>query len=266
MPQSKKFLLDVSDLSYVWRITAAALQGLLNRSGPVLFLNYGIYDDPMARRTNEVFLDDELWFGKYRPMIGNQDLNNFAYYQQEYGYQAQTTSNLKDLILENKAVLHGCVIWDKDMPDAINIALMLAAQEELLVIEKSMLDWAQDLELPIIHDLCDRWIDRIDLYQWAFDNLFEKCSPGQIACIEPAWERPEFIDYVVQNKIFTYNLSSQVKGWGQILLLMLSFGPPWLRELIFNLHLNNPMRKLGLKLMGNASPEIALHNRIQSSV
>ena len=47
---------------------------------------------------------------------------------------------------------------------------------------------------------------------------------------------------------------------------MLSFGPAWLRELIFNLHLNNPMRKLGLKLMGNASPEIALHNRIQYSV
>ena len=266
MTESKKLLLDVSEFSYARRVTAAALQGLLNRSSPALFLNYGIYDDPMARRTNEVFLDDELWFGKYRPMIGNQDLNNFAYYQQEYGYQAQTITDITDLVLENKAILHGCVVWDENMPDTVNIALMLAAQEDLLVIEKSMLDWAKDLELPIIHDLCDRWTDRIDLYQWAFENLFDKCQPGQIACIEPAWERPEFIDYIVQNKIFTYNLSSQIKGWGQILLLMLSFGPPWLRELIFNLHLNIPMRKLGLKLMGNASPEIALHNRIQSSV
>ncbi|PKN85091.1 MAG: hypothetical protein CVU46_12255 [Chloroflexi bacterium HGW-Chloroflexi-8] len=259
-------LLDVSTCTYAERVTAAALQGLLNRSQPAIFLNYGIYDDPAARRTNEVFLDDEIWFGKYREMLGNQDLLNLSYYQQEHGFLTENISDLSRVVFENRAMLKGCVIWDEDFDDTVNIALMLAAQEDLLVIEKGMLDWAKIFELPIIHDLRDRWSDRVEVYQWAFENLFPKCLSGQIACIEPSWKRPEFIDYVVQNKIFTYNLTSQHKGWGQILLLMLSFGPAWLRELIFTLRLDKPMRKLGLRLMGNALPEIALHNTIQSSV
>lgn len=51
-------VLDVSQFSYVERVCAATQQGLVNRNGPMLYLDYGIYDDPAARRTNEVFLDD----------------------------------------------------------------------------------------------------------------------------------------------------------------------------------------------------------------
>jgi hypothetical protein len=38
----------------------AALLGLLNRNGPTFFLDYGIYDDPNAQRTNGVFLDEAV--------------------------------------------------------------------------------------------------------------------------------------------------------------------------------------------------------------
>lgn len=259
-------ILDVSGSTYAQRVMAAALQGLLNRIQPTLFLNYGIYDDPEARKTNEVFLDDEIWFGKYREMLGNQDLLNITYYQQEHGFQIEYSSGLDQVVLESRHLLKGCVVWDEDVDDTVNIALMLAAQEDLLVIEKGMLEWVEKFELPIIHDLRNRWTDRVDIYQWALENLFPKCQSGQIACIEPAWKRPEFIDYIVQNKIFTYNLTSQHKGWGQTLLLILSFGPAWIRELFFFLRLDHPLRKLGLHLMGNASTEIALHNRIQTSV
>jgi len=266
MPDTIITLLDVSNYTYAQRATAAALQGLLNRTSPRLFLNYGIYDDPLARRTNEVFLNDALWYDKYRTMIGNQDLLNFDYYQKEHGFLASTQTDLIPILHDNRDLLQGCVIWDEEMPDTLNIALMLAAQENLVVIEKSMQDWIAEISLPIQHDLTGKWTDRIDLYTWAFENLFPKCQPGQIACIEPAWQRPEFIDTIVQKKIFTYNLSSQVKGWGQILLLLLSFGPAWVREILFAVHLDRPLRKLGLKWMGNLSPEIALHNLIQCSV
>jgi hypothetical protein len=51
-------MLDVSGKPYAYRLCASALQGILNRNAPTVFLDYGIYDDPDARRTNEVFLDD----------------------------------------------------------------------------------------------------------------------------------------------------------------------------------------------------------------
>jgi len=37
-------ILDVSALDYPDRLIATSLQGLANRQGPKLFLNFGVYD------------------------------------------------------------------------------------------------------------------------------------------------------------------------------------------------------------------------------
>jgi hypothetical protein len=74
------------------------------------------------------------------------------------------------------------------------------------------------------------------------------------------------LDYLVQHKIFIYSLSSQEKGLGSTLLLLLAFGPSWLREALFALRLDGPIRKLGLNWLGRRSPEIRLNNRIQRAV
>ena len=41
-------VLDVSGLSWTEKICAACAQGIINRNGAHLFLDYGIYDDPDA--------------------------------------------------------------------------------------------------------------------------------------------------------------------------------------------------------------------------
>jgi hypothetical protein len=265
-PSCDVTVLDVSGLPYARRLCAAALQGLVNRNGPVLFLDYGVYDDPAARRTNEVFLDDALWFGKYRELLGNQDQRNLDYYCQEHGFRPQTCTGLEALIEQYRQQIHGCVVWDESMPDTANIALMLSAQEDLLPVEAGMVQWAEQLGLAIRHDLRGKWQDRIALYEWAFANLYPSCKPGLVACVEPGWQRPEFVDYLVQNKIFTYSLGSKSGGVGDTLLLLLAFGPAWLRELIFTLRLDNPLRRLGLWLMGRRSAEVHLATRIQRAV
>ena len=83
------FVLDVSTLSFSGRVCAAALQGLVNRKGATLYLDYGFYDDPSARRTNEEFIDDENWFGKYRAFLGNQDEHNIEYYRKRHGFDIE---------------------------------------------------------------------------------------------------------------------------------------------------------------------------------
>lgn len=259
-------VLDVSAFTYADRVCAAALQGLINREKPVLFLDYGAYDDPTARRTNEVFMDDEIWFGKYRAMLGNQDQHNLEYYASEYGIKVRQVQNLEELIHQYQNLLNGCVVWDAAQPDTVNIALMLAAQESLLPVESTRLEWVQDFGLEVKHDLRGCWKDRVELYYWAFTNLFSKCKPGEVACIEPGWQRPEFIDYVVQNKLFVFNLSSQQKGLGSTLLLLLAFGPAWLRELIFALRLEGHLRRLAVRWLGSHSDEVRLNNQIQQAV
>ena len=58
-PKTSIDLLDISDLNFAERLTVNGLQGLVNRSGPKLFLNYGNYDDPGTRRTNSVQMTEE---------------------------------------------------------------------------------------------------------------------------------------------------------------------------------------------------------------
>jgi hypothetical protein len=265
-PQFNIDVLDVNPLSYADRVTAATLQGLVNRRGPRLFLDYGIYDDPLARRTNEVFMADEIWYGKYRRLLGAQDQHNLEYYRREHNAAAAPLTGLDAAVKKYRDTLKGCVLWEASLPDTVNVALMLAAQEDLLPLEAASVAQAEAWKLPVVHDLRGRWTDRVELYTWAFENLFAKCERGRVACIEPDWQRPEFLDYLVQHKIFIYNLSSQQKGLGGTLLLLLAFGPATLREFLFALHLDVPLRRWALSWLGRHSAEIKLNNRIQRSV
>lgn len=259
-------VLDVSQFSYAERVCAAALQGLLNRTKPSIYLDYGIYDDPTARRTNENFLDDEIWYSKYRDMLGNQDQHNLDYYRKKFNLDISTSSDLNNLIAQHIETLTGLVVWDENMPDTVNVALMLSAQENLLPVTLSQAEQFRTLGLVVKHDLCKRWSDRVTLYRWAFENLFENCKPGVLACIEPGWLRTEFLDYVVQEKIFVYSLAATAGGIGSQLLLLLAFGPPRLREFLFALSLDGVIRKFALAWMGLKSAEVKLSNHIQRSV
>ncbi len=260
-------LLDVRTFPYEQRLTAAALQGLLNRQGPLLFLDYGPYDDVSARTTNEEFISDELWHSTFRQALGEQDLENARFYRRRFGLEFMPAASLDDLIREHRSVIQGAVVWDPASPDTVNIALMLAAREDLLVISPAQIAWAQAHEVGITHDLRGRWPDRISLYRWALKNLLPGCLPGALACVEPGWQRPEFVDYLVQNRVFTYSLStkssSRIFKLGQAFLLMLVGGPAWLRNLLFDLRLDGLVRWKGLLLMGLGSAETRLASRIQ---
>ena len=264
-------LLDVSRLTYPERLVAASLQGLANRSGPRLYLDWGIYDDVRARTTNEVFLPEEIWQAKYRAYVGDSDRLNLEYYHEAFGLTAEPLPDLSAAVRRFAGCLRGLVAWDPALPDTVNAALMLAGLEDLLVVHPDLLPWVAGLTaLPVLHDLRGRWPDRVRLYEWAASELLPRCAPGQIACVEPGWERPEFVDYLVQRRIFAYSLSSREPqracALGQKLLLLLVAGPWALRNSLFALHLDGLVRRLGLALMASRSPEVRLATRLHRAV
>jgi hypothetical protein len=264
-------VLDTSRLTYPERLVAASLQGLANRSGPRLYLDGGIYDDVRARTTNDIFLPEDIWQAKYRPYVGDSDRLNLEYYQEALGLSAESLPDLTAALREYAGCLRGLVVWDPALPDSVNAALMLSGLEDLLVVHPDLLSWAAATTgLPFIHDLRGRWPDRVRLYEWAQAELFSRCTPGQIACVEPGWERPEFADYLVQRRIFTYSLSSREANRacavGQMLLLLLVAGPRGLRSALFALRLDGLVRWLGLSLMAWRSPEVRLAGRLQRAV
>ena len=259
-------VVDVSHFSYAERVCVAALQGLVNRSSSQIYLDYGIYDDPTARRTNENFMDDEIWYKKYRDLLGNQDQRNLNYYQQKFNLTFTNTSDLTDVISNHLELISGLVVWDEDLPDTVNIALMIAAQQKLLPVTIALAEKLSTMGLTIKQDLRNQWSDRVSLYTWAIKHLFPNSKTGYLACIEPGWQRTEFLDYIVQEKIFVYSLSSTEGGIGNQLLLLLAFGPPRLRETLFRLSLDKVIRKFALWWMGLKSDEVRLSNKIQTSI
>ena len=144
--------------------------------------------------------------------------------------------------------------------------IMLAALEDLIPVSPDFEDRVKEMGLARKHDLRGRWKTRTEIYAWAFSELFPRCQRGNVACIEPGWQRAEFLDYVVQHKLFTYSLSSSVKGLGNNLLLLLAFGPPWLREILFALRLDGFIKMIALFWMGAKSEEVRLSNKIQRAI
>lgn len=263
-------VLDVSRLDYPAQVCAAAVQGIVNRGGAGILLDWGIYDDERARRTNEVFLPEDVWRAKYRSFIKRQDLENLEYYRKKYKFKTKKIAKIDPVIQRHSGLFRGAVVWDPEFPDSVNVALMLSSVVGLLVITPDRIDWAKRLGFSVIEDLRGRWTDRVECYTWAFERLLARCAQGKIACIEPGWSRPEFLDYAVQNKIFIYRLAARGEGTlysiGQKLLLLLIAGPIGLRNLIFNLRLDGAIRALAVFLMGARSPELRLATRLQRAV
>jgi hypothetical protein len=264
-------LLDVSELTYAERLTANSLQGLVNRTGAHLFLDYGNYDDPGTRKTNSVQMTEEDWFGKYRDVLKRNDLDNLDYYVKEYDFQVHKFKDLLAGIFKYRDLLAGMVVWDPEMLDSVNLALVYAGLEDLLVVHPEHVEIIQEhygLEVKI--DLQGRFGDRVSLYRWMFENLFEQCTPGKVAHYEPTWQRAEFTDTIVQNKLFSYSLACFKKGGlrslGQKLLLLLVAGPLWLRNFLFTTRLDKVVRFKARVLLGLGSPETRLGTKILRSV
>jgi len=264
------YLINCEQFDFDDKLTCTSLQGLLNRAGPVLFLDYGYYDKLSDRTTNEEFINDELWFGKYRAMVGRQDARNLAEYKERFHLEPQEISDFRQLIREYKSQFRGFVVWDDKLPETISTAMMLSGLEELIILSSRQVSIAEEVGLPIVEDLRGRWENRLEVYRWALDNLFKRCKPGYIACLEPGWQHPEFFDYVVQNNIFTYSLaadnSNPVFRFGQKLLLLLFAGPRRIRNFLFSTRLNRVIKAAACGLMDLVSPETRLATRIQKRV
>jgi len=261
------FVLDVSKLGFGERLAAASIQGLANRRGPRVYLRYGFYDDPASRRTNESFMPDEIWESTFRPMMGDQDEANLAYYREACGMSFEELPGLDALARRFRSILRGFVVYDPELPETIDAAACLAGLEDLVIVPPALAAWASGLGLEPRRDLRGRWKDRLELFAWAAEGLYPRCAPGKLACLEPGWERPEFVDYLVRERIFAYSLAHRGRGplgaAGKALALFLVGGPRRLRGLAFGLGLDGPIRRLARRLMEASSPECSLAGRLQ---
>ena len=121
-------------------------------------------------------MPEDIWQAKYRQYLGNQDRHNLEGYKQFYTIDTQESDSLNEVVKHFLSIVKGVVVWDPTIEDSINIAIMYASLEDLLPISPDRIDWAAQLDLSVVHDLRDRWQDRVSLYQWALEHLQPRCS------------------------------------------------------------------------------------------
>ena len=154
------------------------LQGIVNRSRPRIYC--------LFNPTDELWLD---WMIKR-------------------GWIKRTTKvGPPELLRRFGDEVKGMVIYDPRLPASKNVATMIAAVENGVVLSPRL---AERFKLPVLADLRGRWGKDVDAYRWAFDNLWDKLNHHLIACSHP--DHLGLRDYLVQNRAFIFWVSGPVDG------------------------------------------------------
>lgn len=147
--------LDVAyleDLSGDDQLTLTTLQGIVNRRRPRI---YFVFDgDPT----------DVAWL-------------------ETLGLPATRHDDPMSLIAKYRDEIRGAVVYDRDVPDTINVATTLAGLEDCVVVDAEQAD---ALGLPIVEDLRGRFEDDpVAVYRWQFENLYPRCTQRLLTGIPP---------------------------------------------------------------------------------
>ncbi len=178
-PADKLIVCDLRNVPSDWQLAIIALQGLVNRKKPQIYL--------LLQPTDQLWLD---WMLQRGWIKGTEEVKEPA-----------------ELLRRFRDEVKGGIVIDPRLPATKNIATMLASVEDALPLSPRL---AKELNLPILEDLRGRWKKSLEAYQWAYDNLWRKMNHSVLACLYPdhLWLR----DYLVENKIFIFWLPGRIDG------------------------------------------------------
>jgi hypothetical protein len=153
---------DIRTASHEVQLSVATLVGLINRPQPRIYL--------LGRD------DDAFWLKEAFDSIP-QTISSLA-----------NDAILKALLATYRSKLQGLIIYDPDFSDSINIATMLAGQQDAMIVSPEQAGELRQppYELPLLADLRRyRWKSRIQAYRWAQQYLLKNANPRLIAGMNP---------------------------------------------------------------------------------
>lgn len=158
-----------------------ALQGIVNRKGPRLYL---------LNPTNPAGYD-EMWLR----------------YMQAKGYTGpeERIAGPMAAIRRFRDDIRGVIIWDPKLPGSQNAAWMLAGIENALPASPEI---AAKTGLPVVEDLRGRWKRNVDAYRYVFGKYWPEMSHHLLAWEYPLNTALMSRDYMVQHKVFMFWVSS----------------------------------------------------------
>ena len=176
------------------RIAIAALQGIVNREKPQLYI--GI-DKPLR------------WLEYYGGMITIEP----------------TERDIFKIFEKFKDSVKGIVVYDYSLDALANVAITYAGIEDLIPADPELAKTlSEKYGWKVVHDLRGKWKTRYEAYSWAYDNLFPKCTIYALSHYnhgllnitdDPSGPNSEtlrtgfMVDYAVAFRTFTWHVPTE---------------------------------------------------------
>jgi hypothetical protein len=149
------FHLDAADLTALTgdeQGLLVSLQGVVNRRRPRLYFYWGT--DPTTQE----------W------------LKNL-------GVPSTVVSDPWKLFRRYRSEIKGAIVYDPNVPDTINIATTMAGVKDAVIATAEL---AKAHDLPVLEDFTGKFKTNLDVYNWAFTNLWPRLTKRMLTAISPS--------------------------------------------------------------------------------
>lgn len=183
-----------------------AIQGIVNRTGPRIFVFQGKknhWGKFVGQESNHTSWLPVEFLAKYQ----NTDNLFEEYYLKKRGFIKREVKSLKELYVEFQSYLKGAVLYDIDKMDQRVIAFSFASAEDYLpVTAKLLAEYPVLASCPVKENLVGRFKDSVESQSWAYGKLAAKCSKRSISSYWPN-ETWLSVDHGISMRNFFYKLS-----------------------------------------------------------
>ena len=177
--------IDTREFSSSDRMMTAALQGLVNKVQPRIYLSSYKYSPDDGYKDEEE--SDLLW----KNVLDGD------------GYDFTTYTDPVQLVQKYDNEISGAIIYDPAFwDDPNNTGILNVITTAAGVYNALPVTAAQNtvLNLPVVLDTRNKWADVNDAYKWAYEELWPQCDHAVLGHDHPT--RTLLTDYYVANKIF----------------------------------------------------------------
>lgn len=223
-PQSVA-VVDAAAFSTDERLTAVCLQGLLNREGAKVFLNFGGNVDTTRLRI-DLGPTGPLWGQDSFAALTNRFDSLYDIWVDELSRQGLCRfkpAALDELLRDarKKGILKGVVLYSK-VDDDLAVAANYSALNDVVPVTPAVYTkWVEGkgVELPTLFDVrtlypsyAPKEPKRLEAHRWAVTNLFPRCDHSAAFSRDRTYGQDAHdtlidIDLAIQQRYFVYNLS-----------------------------------------------------------
>jgi len=168
-----------------------SLQGIVNRSGPRVYLLY-----------------PENWPFTYVQSV-------YDFYRDKRNYSFRELRSVEEAIATLRKYVKGYVVWDRNVRSSLTVAFTVAGLEDAVVVSEDMIPLMERAGLKPVEDFRGKFTGWNDtkIYTWAYEKYWARCSREYIIWLggdSGPVMKPAVADWGIFKKCFFSDLSCRV--------------------------------------------------------